>query len=70
MEMKTNNTTNQAAPVERGPAWRAAEAAGIDMSLLERSLAMTPWERMQEHQAALDFAHQLQEAIKKRHAES
>ena len=45
-----------------GPAWRAAEAAGFDMSLIEISLAKTPWERVLNHEDALTFATMLREA--------
>ncbi|HVU37430.1 MAG TPA: hypothetical protein VHC95_03790 [Opitutales bacterium] len=41
-------------------AWREAEAAGVDMSLLEHSLRLTMWERLVEHQAALDLVEALQ----------
>ncbi|HEY9171427.1 MAG TPA: hypothetical protein VI136_03990 [Verrucomicrobiae bacterium] len=44
-----------AMPADAGPAWRAAHAAGIDMSLLEASLKLTPEERLAEHQQVLDF---------------
>jgi hypothetical protein len=53
MNTRTDMSESPRAPVERGPAWRAAEAAGNDMSLIELSLAKTPWERMQEHDRAL-----------------
>ena len=42
-------------PPDAGPAWRAAHAAGIDMSLIEHTLELTPAERFQEHQQVLDF---------------
>ena len=45
-----------------GPAWRAAIAEGFDMSLVELSLQKTPWERMLEHDEALEFADQLKAA--------
>ena len=44
-----------AMPPDAGPAWRAAHAAGIDMSLIEDSLRLTPEERLAEHQQVLDF---------------
>jgi len=43
-------------------AWRAAEAAGVDMSLLEHSLSLSAWERLVEHQRALELAEMLQTA--------
>jgi len=43
-------------------AWRAAEAAGVDMSLLEHSLRLTVWERLVEHQRAFELVQTLQKA--------
>jgi len=54
-------------PPDAGPAWRAAYAAGVDLSLIEISLAKTPWERWVEHDRALELALQLREAMKMRH---
>ena len=42
-------------PADAGPAWRAAHEAGVDMSLLEDALQMTPAKRLREHQRALDL---------------
>jgi hypothetical protein len=44
-----------AMPPDAGPAWRAAHAAGIDMSLIEDSLRLTPEQRLTEHQQVIDF---------------
>ncbi len=49
-------------PPDAGPAWRAAHAAGIDMSLIEDSLKLTPEERLAEHQQVINFLLQIQEA--------
>ena len=49
-------------PPDAGPAWRAAHAAGIDMSLIEDSLKLTPAERLAEHQQVIDFLLEVQEA--------
>ena len=49
-------------PADAGPAWRAAYEAGEDMSLVECNLAMTPDQRIREHQAALDLALAIQAA--------
>ena len=55
-------------------AWEEAEAAGIDMSLLEANLRKTPAERIRAHDRALATAMALREAVqrarKKRHAGS
>ena len=41
---------------EPGPAWRVACEEGFDMSLVALSLSKTPWERLLEHDEALQFA--------------
>jgi hypothetical protein len=51
-----------AMPADAGPAWRAAHAAGIDMSLIEDSLRLTPEERLAEHQQIIDFLLEVQAA--------
>ncbi len=51
-----------AMPPDAGPAWRAAFESGIDMSLLEESLKLTPEQRLAEHQQVLDFLIEVQEA--------
>jgi hypothetical protein len=45
-----------------GPAWRAAVAEGLDMSLVELNLEKTPWQRLLDHDEALEFADQLRAA--------
>jgi hypothetical protein len=49
-------------PPDAGPAWRAAHKAGIDMSLIEDSLRLTPEQRLVEHQQVIDFLLEVQEA--------
>ena len=49
-------------PPDAGPAWRAAHAAGIDMSLIEDALKMTPAQRLAEHQQVIDFLLEVQAA--------
>ena len=49
-------------PPDAGPEWRAAFKAGIDMSLLEHALELTPAERLAEHQRVVDFLLGIQEA--------
>lgn len=49
-------------PSDAGPAWREAMAAGIDMSLIEHALALTPEQRLAEHQQVVDFLSSVQEA--------
>ena len=47
-------------PPDAGPAWRAACEYGFDMSLVEDALRMSPEERIQEHQRALDLVLELE----------
>lgn len=42
-------------PPDAGPAWRAAFNDGIDMSLIEDTLRLTPAERLRNHQQSLDL---------------
>jgi hypothetical protein len=42
--------------------------AGIDITLLEHSLSLTPWERMLANDDALNFAESLRSAMGRRHA--
>jgi len=52
------------------PATKLPEPDDIDFSLLEDSLAKTPWERMQANDDALNFAELLRTAMEKLNAES
>jgi hypothetical protein len=49
-------------------AWKAAEKAGHDMSLVESNLRKTPYERIHTHNRALATAVMLRRAMGKRHA--
>ena len=49
-------------PPQTGPAWRAAHDAGLDMSLVESALQLTPEERLAEHQQVIDFLLEVQAA--------
>ena len=42
-------------PADAGPHWRAAAEYGFDMSLIEETLRMTPEQRVDHHQRALDL---------------
>ncbi len=48
----------------------AAKASNIDLSLLEESIRLTPWERMLANDDALNFAESLRRAMERRYAES
>ena len=50
-----------AMPPDAGPAWRAAHESGIDMSLIEYSLTLTPEQRLAEHQQVINFLIEVQE---------
>ena len=41
-------------PPDAGPAWRAACEYGFDMSLVEEMLRLTPEQRLEWHQQALN----------------
>jgi hypothetical protein len=51
-----------AMPPDAGPAWRAAHEAGLDMSLIEWALQLTPEQRLAEHQQVIDFLLEVQAA--------
>ena len=50
-----------AMPADAGPAWRSAQEAGIDMSLIEDALKLTPEQRLAEHQQVINFLLEVQE---------
>jgi hypothetical protein len=52
------------------PESRAPASDEVDISLLEDSLAKTPWERMQANDDALNFADLLRSAMERRNAKS
>lgn len=43
---------------------------GIDLSLIDHCLSMSPWERMLANDDALNFAEELQQAMSRSHAQS
>jgi hypothetical protein len=49
-------------PPDAGPAWRAAHDAGLDMSLIESTLEMTPEQRLDDHQRVLNFILEIEQA--------
>jgi hypothetical protein len=49
-------------PPDAGPAWREAHEAGLDMSLIEDALRLTPEQRLAEHQQVIDFLLEVQAA--------
>ena len=48
-------------PPDAGPAWRAAHAAGVDMSIIEENLKLSPWERLLANDRALALGRALQQ---------
>ncbi len=69
-QIKKNESVMKEASPGYGPADQGAEDRDIDLSLLEESLRLTPWERMLANDDALNFAESLRAAMKRRHAES
>ena len=49
--------------VKKGPAWRAAEAFGLDMSLVEANLELTPAERIQFQSRLMKLDQSLQRGM-------
>jgi hypothetical protein len=49
-------------PPDAGAAWRAAVEYGFDMSLVEDALRLTPEQRLEQHQRALDMVLEVKEA--------
>jgi len=47
-------------PSDAGPAWRAAYEAGVDMSLIEDNLKLSPWERLLANDRALGLIRALE----------
>jgi hypothetical protein len=46
-------------PADAGPAWREAVRMGMDMSLIESNLEMTPWERLLQNDSFLQFVEEI-----------
>ncbi|HOX57085.1 MAG TPA: hypothetical protein P5205_00120 [Candidatus Paceibacterota bacterium] len=70
--MKTSPSERKAEAPENPPAAPADRISlddGLDVWLLEESLAKTPWERMLANDDALRFADSLRSAMRKRNAE-
>jgi hypothetical protein len=49
-------------PPDAGPAWRKACEMGMDMSLIECNLEMTPWERLLQNDRMLGLIRLLQQS--------
>ena len=49
-------------PLDAGPAWRAACDSGLDMSLVEENLRLTPWERLLANDRALALVRMVEQA--------
>jgi hypothetical protein len=46
-------------PDDAGPAWREAFRQGVDMSLIEANLELTPWERILQNDRALTLVNEV-----------
>ena len=66
MPERTDNAG--AALNEASPVCGVPMEGDLDLSLLQDSLAKTPWERMQANDDALNFAESLRAAMEKCHA--
>jgi hypothetical protein len=66
---KNRNVLKETSP-DYDPAEKGAEDRAIDLTLLEESLRLTPWDRMLANDDALNFAESLRAAMKRRNAES
>lgn len=55
-QANASNTLAPCEPATGGPAWRAAEADGHDMTLIRDSMRISVLERIQQHADALAFA--------------
>ena len=67
---KLNGMVNEKSadePCREGPVGQAARAYGIDVSLLEDNLRLTPLERIRAHARALNEALMLRDAVKEQH---
>ncbi|MHC1769375.1 MAG: hypothetical protein AB9869_34680 [Verrucomicrobiia bacterium] len=67
-EVSADNSKRDSTVHESSPTSRIGAEDEIDGSLLEDSLAKSPWERMQANDDALRFADTLRAAVKKRDA--
>jgi hypothetical protein len=68
---KTSDNNSNVLRESPSPYVAGAEVGGdVDISLLRASLAMTPWERMQANDDALNFGESLRAAMKKRNEQS
>lgn len=57
-------------PPDAGPAWRAACESGLDMSLVEENLRLTPWERLLANDRALALVRLVEQATPVEHGTS
>ena len=51
-----------------GSHWKAAEAYGFDMSVIESNIAMSPKDRVRVHDEFRQIADTLKDAMRKQHA--
>jgi hypothetical protein len=65
---KAEAEENGSAMLETAPEYRVGTEGEMDVSLLEDSLAKTPWERMQANDDASRFADSLRDAMERRNA--
>ena len=68
VHMETGNKNQDEVAVS--PACRAAQAYGVDLSLLRENLRLTPQERIRAHGRALNEALRLRRAMREQHGRS
>jgi hypothetical protein len=66
---------NKPIPIEDFPSEeelrpKVDSVTGIDLSLIKENLKLTPWERMQANDDAVNFGNMLREAMIRTHAAS
>jgi hypothetical protein len=64
MDAKTIAELNEGdkCPADAGPAWRTACEMGLDMSLIESNLEMSPWDRLLQNDRALGLLRLVQQS--------
>jgi len=65
-ELDTQTTKDRSS---RGPAWKAAEEYGFDMSIVEANLLKTPAERVRQHCEVLELGLKLRKAMEEARAQ-
>ena len=70
MDQQELDSQGEKSESEKGPAWKAAEDYGFDMSIVEANLAKTPAERVRQHCEALELGMKLRKAMEEARGKS